>query len=108
MMKLHKKLIVQIGATLLLMILVAAVWGASIIQIYYRMITTEADRLANTQRYHNLALDELSATGTELISIRAERYKLYYWFHSRCWDIDEGCESQSRPWKDLLIYWRNN
>ena len=72
--------------------------GPSLIHFGYRVATPLSVKQAKTDRYHYLA-----NAGNSL-----ERMELFYWFHARGWDIDEGDEESSwlTPWKELMLHWR--
>ena len=106
-MKLAKKNTKRVIFALVLVALIVSTYNASIVHLYYRIITTKADKEANTRRYHYLAYEELKLIRDDQISMREERRKLYYWFHARGWSIDEDEESKSKPWQELRIYWSN-
>ena len=87
-----------------------ALSGPSLIHLAYRVVTPASTRQAQAARYQSLANAEVSTQSlseVQLTKMRNERLKLFYWFHSRGWDIDEGDEEQSwlDPWRELIRYW---
>jgi len=78
------------------------------IHLVYRLTTSEVKRDANKVRYYGLASSERLAEGAELVEMRVERMRLYYWFHARGWAIDEGDHEEHRPWRELFTHWGNS
>lgn len=87
-----------------------AVVGPTLIHLAYRVITPISIKEAQKERYLYLAnaeaFDKTLSEG-ERTSMREERMKLYYWFHSRGWAIDEGDGDSPwlRPWDELIRHW---
>jgi len=106
-MKPNKKNTIRVFSVIVLVVFAVSIYNASLIQLYYRAVTSKTEKEENTTRYHYLAMEEIKLSGDSKVPIREERRKLYYWFHARGWSIDEDEESQSRPWHDLRIYWKN-
>jgi len=106
-MKLNKKNTIRVFSVIVLVVFAVSIYNASLIQLYYRVVTSETEKEENTKRYHYLAMVEIKLSGDSKVLMREEQRKLYYWFHVRGWGIDEDEESRSRPWHDLLIYWEN-
>ncbi|MDA7867610.1 hypothetical protein N9C66_00190 [Akkermansiaceae bacterium] len=82
--------------------------GPWMIHRAYRLTTSEAERDGSKIRYHRLASSERLAEGAELVEMRVERMRLYYWFHARGWAIDEGDHEEHRPWRELFNHWGNS
>lgn len=93
-------------------IVLIALAGPSLIHLAYRVITPLSDKQAQTERYHRLANAEAfdtSLSDTQRMRMRQERLSLFYWFHARGWNIDEGDEDRSwlQPWRELIHHWTN-
>ena len=94
------------GTVLLLM----ALTGPALIHFAYRVTTPLAVKQSQTERYHRLANSEAfdaSLSDAQRMRTREERLSLFYWFHARGWDIDEGVEDSSwlKPWRELIQHW---
>lgn len=84
--------------------------GPTLIHAAYRMATPASAKQARTERYHFLANAEVadpSLSAEQRSRMRQERMKLFYWFHSRGWPIDEGDDEESLllPWRELIRHW---
>ncbi len=91
-------------------ILLVAFMGPSLIHLGYRAVTSTSDRHTQTERYHFLANTEVSdksLSEDQRESLRQERMRLFFWFHARGWNIDEGDEDRSwlHPWSELIQHW---
>jgi hypothetical protein len=90
-----------------------ALTGPSLIHFAYRVATPLATKQAQTERYQDLAKAEAfdrSLSEEQRMRMREERLKLFYWFHSRGWNIDEDDEDRSwlQPWRELIQHWTNH
>ena len=96
--------------TIAMGIVFVAFMGPSVIHFGYRAVTSTTDRHAQTERYHFLATAEVSdksLSEDQRENLRQERMRLFFWFHARGWNIDEGDEDRSwlHPWRELLQHW---
>ncbi len=86
--------------------------GPTVIHFAYRSITPLSTKESQIKRYQSLATAETfdgSLSEDERVKMRKERMNLFYWFHSRGWNIDEGDEAHSwfHPWFELVRYWNS-
>lgn len=84
-----------------------------LIHLVYRVATPLSLKQIQTDRYNDLANAEAfdqAPSVEQRTNMREERLKLYYWFHSRGWNIDEGDEETSwlRPWDELIRHWASH
>ncbi len=90
-----------------------ALVGPSLIHLVYRVATPLSTKEVQTERYHYLANAEAfdeSLSDKQRMRMQEERLKLFYWFHSRGWNIDEGDEERSwlQPWRELIRHWTSH
>ena len=109
-MKLIPKSFVTRSILAIVLIGLLALGGPSLIHLVYRVVTPASTRPAQAVRYQSLAdaeVSDQSLSQDQLTKMRHDRLELFYWFHSRGWDIDEGDEEQSwlDPWRELIRYW---
>ena len=95
----------------LFILVVGFFFGPSLLHLGYRAITTEEEKEQKKKAYLSLADAELYMPGKEEIrKSQHERERIYYWFHSRGWSIDEG-DGEPRfadSWRKLFRYWNEN
>lgn len=88
-------------------------FGPCVIHHFYRSGVLESQRLELKSEYNDLSNQELKAslTALEKQNIHEARMNIYYWFHARGWNIDEGwhenpLQRKQRDWKELIAYWK--
>jgi hypothetical protein len=83
----------------------------TLLHLGYRLITTADEKEQKKKTYFALAQSEIHITEKEkLQKSQNERERIYYWFHSRGWAIDEG-DGEPRfaeSWRKLFRYWNEN
>jgi hypothetical protein len=81
--------------------------GPALVHLCYRAATTPEEKAQKKKTYFELANAEFSMTAEALQKSQHERREIYYWFHSRGWDIDEGHEAPpfAESWRLLFQYW---
>jgi hypothetical protein len=106
----QKPQFLRLAAWLLIMSFIVFLAGPSGIRAAYRRSTSQKEKEERKQRYQYLANAELSMPEPARAQSVAERTRLFYWFHSRGWPIDEGHEGSStlNDWRELFEYWRQN
>lgn len=86
-------------------------FGPSLIHAVYRSGTSENERMGNKIRYDRLVFLGENAEGPVKERLDQERRRIFYWFHARGWNIDEGWHDSKpagttiREWRDLITYW---
>ena len=84
-----------------------------LIHLAYRVTTPTSTKQIQTERYDYLANAEAfdkSLSEEQRVRMQNERLRLFYWFHARGWNIDEGDEDSSwlQSWYELIRHWTSN
>lgn len=93
------------------MLIVGFFLGPPLLHLGYRAITTAEEKERKRKAYLDLAGAELYMTEKgKLRKSQYERERIYYWFHSRGWSIDEGDGEPgfADSWRKLFRYWNEN
>ena len=84
----------------------------SVIHIVYSNQTSQSERESQLKRYQNICEEEcrMTISTNDYMLLNREKDKIFYWFHARGWNIDEGWHENTfgekvRHWKDLYAYW---
>ena len=101
----------RISSYLLCVLIIGFFIGPPLFHLGYRAITTADQKDRKKKAYFELSEAELYITEKGKIQgSRNERIRIYYWFHSRGWDLDEGDEESrfAESWRKLFRYWNES
>lgn len=95
---------------LLCLLITSFLLGPALLHLGYRAATAPEEKARKKKTYFELANAEISMTRAALQKSRHEREKIYYWFHSRGWNIDEGHEALpfTESWRQLFRHWNES